>query len=170
MAGGALRRGIVVATTLVAGVGLPASAAVATDGHGDRGHCCHHRGGHRPEHGRSEHGWPWHWPDRVGGAQAQPVPKRPVSRPAPKPATQQAAPRRIPRSVPAPVAPTVAGPSGPAPRTPGVAETLAVGAAMVPAAATRSWPTLVLPAVAGAVILGLIAGGFATRRGLSKVD
>jgi hypothetical protein len=167
MAGGALRRGIVVATTLVAGVGLPASAAVATDGHGDRGHCCHHRGGHRPEHGR-----PWHWPDRVGGAQAQarPVPQPPANRPAPEPATQQAAPRRIPRAAPVPVAPTVASPSGPAPRTPSVGETLAVGAAMVPAAATRSWPALVLPAVAGAVILGLIAAGFATRRGLSKVD
>src|SRR5436190_728432 len=116
MAGGALRRGIVVATTVLAGVGLPAGVAVATDGHGDRGGHCHRCGGddqghrHSPgrvAHGSVEHGtvepgrpWPWPWPDEGAGGEAGSVPTRP----------------------------------------------------------------------AAAVVLALIAAGFATRRGLSKVD
>jgi hypothetical protein len=163
MAGGALRRGIVVATTVVAGVGLPAGAAVATDGHGDRGGCCHHCGGHRQEHGR-----PWHWPDRTAGEQAQPL-RSPTSRPATQPARPAPAPvpRRVERTVAVPVAPTPSAPPS-QPAVSGGGETLAVGAALTSPA--RSWPALMLPAVAGAAILGLIAAGFATRRGLSKVD
>ena len=197
MAGGALRRGIVVATTVVAGVGLPASAAVATNGHGDKGGCCHHHGGHRVDRGHPR----WHWPDRSATGQAQPgpaaqwpaaqwpaakwpaakwpavrrpVPKRPANRPVPAPNRPvAAAPRRIPRAVSVPVLPSIASPSSPAPtdaRTPRAAEPLAVGAALESPATNGSWLALMLPAIGGAVVLGLIAAGFATRRGLSKVD
>src|SRR2546421_30107 len=84
-----------------------------------------------------------------------------------------AAPRRIPRAVSVPVLPSIASPSSPAPtdaRTPRAAEPLAVGAALESPATNGSWLALMLPAIGGAVVLGLIAAGFATRRGLSKVD
>jgi len=52
----------------------------------------------------------------------------------------------------------------------GAGPTLAVGTTMAAATSTRVWAALLVPLIAAAVVLALIAVGFATRRNLARVD
>jgi hypothetical protein len=180
MVGGAIRRGLVVAAAVVAWASLPAAAAVGADGPGDRGKgaCCHQHGGRCARDGREEHGRR-HRPDR----RDQRLPSAPgrveaARRPSPRSVAVPAVPAAVTRiSRPAPVAPPAVARTTPAPvATPvtdepvGVGSTLAVGATMAAASPTRVWAALLVPLIAAAVVLALIAVGFATRRNLARVD